>query len=181
MDLSAGSELVLECYLFWRRSVGRFKSNCPVRAGVDIKNIYCIGLFFVCLHQCIRSSSHPMLYLAFCIGDFFGCVLEIELQSTRVHVYEIKKKFLNDELPGWCSTLMDSGKLVLVSWWYALWSSSFSWSRLGGQQLQKLVFVWKPTEVSLAEWSLSLSSLVMIPCRRVRQGQLEESGMAPRC
>ena len=56
-----------------------------------------------------------MLIQAFCIGDFFGCVLEIELQSTRVHVYEIKKKFLNDELPGWCSTLMDSGKLVLVS------------------------------------------------------------------
>ena len=116
MELSAGSELVLECYLFWRRSVGRFKSNCPVRAGVDIKNIYCIGLFFVCLHQCIRSSSHPILYLAFCIGDFFGCVLEIELQSTRVHMYEIKKKFLNDELPGWCWTLMDSEKMVLVSW-----------------------------------------------------------------
>ena len=45
--------------------------------------------------------------------------------------------------------------------------------------MQKLVFVWKPTEVSLAEQSLSLSSLLVIPCRRVHQGQLEESGMAP--
>ena len=47
--------------------------------------------------------------------------------------------------------------------------------------MQKLVFVWKPTEVSLAEQSLSLSSLLVIPCRRVHQGQLEESGMVPRC
>ena len=39
----------------------------------------------------------------------------------------------------------------------------------------------KPTEVSLAEQSLSLSSSLVIPCRRVHQGQLEESGMAPRC
>ena len=50
-----------------------------------------------------------------------------------------------------------------------------------GQHLQKFVFVWKPTEVSLAEWSLSLSSLLVIPYRRVHQGQLEESGMVPRC
>ena len=47
--------------------------------------------------------------------------------------------------------------------------------------MQKLVFIWKLTEVSLAEWSLSLSSLMAILCRRVHQGQLEESGMAPRC
>ena len=91
MGLSAGSELVLECYLFWRWGVGRFKSNCPVRAGVDAKNIYCIGLFLVCIHQCIRSCSYLMLIQAFYIGDFFSCVLEIELQSTRVHMYEIKK------------------------------------------------------------------------------------------
>ena len=31
-----------------------------------------------------------MLIQAFCIGDFFSCVLKIELQSTRVHMYEIK-------------------------------------------------------------------------------------------
>jgi len=30
-------------------------------------------------------------------------------------MYEIKKKFLNDELPGWYWTLMDLGELVLVS------------------------------------------------------------------
>ena len=47
--------------------------------------------------------------------------------------------------------------------------------------MQKFVFVWKPIEVSLAEQSLSLSSLLVIPCRRVHQGQLEESGMVPRC
>ena len=47
--------------------------------------------------------------------DVFSCVLKIELQSTRVHVYAIKKEFLKDEIPGWCRTLMDSGKLVLVS------------------------------------------------------------------
>ena len=74
---------------------------------------------------------------------------------------------------------MDSRKLVMVSWWLALWSSSFSWSKLGGQLLQKLVFVWKPTEVSLAEQSLSLSSLVVILCRRVHQEKLEGSEMAP--
>ena len=180
MELSANSELVLLCYLFWR-SVGRFRSNRPVRACVDIKNIDCIGLFLVCIHQCIRSCSHLMLFQAFCIGDVFSCVLEIKLQSTRVHMYEIKKKFLNDELPGWCWTLMDLGKLVLVSWSLSSWSSSFSWSRLGGQRLQKFVFAWKPTEVSLAEQSLSLSSLVVTLCRRVHQEQLEESGMAPQC
>ena len=60
-------------------------------------------------------------------------------------------EFLNDELPGWCWTLMDLGKLALVSWSLASWSSSFSWSRLGGQCLQKFVFAWKPTGVSLAE------------------------------
>ena len=76
---------------------------------------------------------------------------------------------------------MDSKKLVLVSWSLASWSSSFSWSRLGGQCLQKFVFAWKPTEVSLAEQSLSLSSLVVILCKRVHQEQLEESGMAPQC
>jgi len=52
---------------------------------------------------------------------------------------------------------------------------------LGGQHLQKFVFVWKPTEASLAEQPLSLSSLMAIPCRKAHQGQLEESGMAPHC
>ena len=50
-----------------------------------------------------------------------------------------------------------------------------------GATIEDAVFVWKPTQVSLAEWSLSLSSLLVIPCRRVHQGQLEESGMVPRC
>ena len=45
--------------------------------------------------------------------------------------------------------------------------------------MQKFVFAWKPTEVSLAEQSLLLSSLVVILCRRVHQEQLEESEMAP--
>ena len=35
--------------------------------------------------------------------------------------------------------------------------------------------------MSLAEQSLSLSSLVVILCRRVHQEQLEESGMVPPC
>ena len=56
-----------------------------------------------------------MLVQGFYIGDFFSCILEIELQSTRTYMYEIKKKVLNDELPGWCWTLMDLEKLVLVS------------------------------------------------------------------
>ena len=56
-----------------------------------------------------------MLIQAFYIGDFFSCILEIELQSTRVYMYEIKKKVLNDELPGWCWTLMDLEGMVLVS------------------------------------------------------------------
>ena len=47
--------------------------------------------------------------------------------------------------------------------------------------MQEFVFVWKPTEVSQAEQSLSLSSLLVISCRRVHQGQLGESGMVPRC
>ena len=45
--------------------------------------------------------------------------------------------------------------------------------------MQKLVFVWKPTEVSLAEQTLSLSSLVVILCRKAHQEQLEESEMVP--
>ena len=51
--------------------------------------------------------------------------------------------------------------------------------KTGGQHLQKCVFTWKPTEVSLAGQSLSLSSLVVILCRRVHQEQLEESEMVP--
>ena len=77
------------CYLFWG-SVGRFKSNRPVRACVDIENIDCIGLFLVCIHQCIRSCSHLMLFQVFYIGDVFSCVLGIKLQSTRVHMYKRK-------------------------------------------------------------------------------------------
>ena len=46
--------------------------------------------------------------------------------------------------------------------------------------MQKLVFVWKPTGVSLAEQPLLLSSLMEIPCKRGHQEQLEESGMVPR-
>ena len=53
-----------------------------------------------------------MMIRAFYIGGFFSCILEIELQSTRVHMYEMKEKVLDDELPGWCRTLMDLGKLV---------------------------------------------------------------------
>ena len=34
--------------------------------------------------------------------DVFSCVLEIKLQSTRVYVYAIKKRFWKNELPGWC-------------------------------------------------------------------------------
>ena len=45
--------------------------------------------------------------------------------------------------------------------------------------MQKFVFVWKPTEVSLAERTLSLSSLVVILCRKVHQEQLEEGEMVP--
>ena len=93
MKLSAGSELVLWCYLFWR-SVGRFGSNRPIRAGVSVKGLDCISLFFACIHQCIRSCSRLLLIQAFYIGGFFSCILEIELQSTRVHMYEIKKKVL---------------------------------------------------------------------------------------
>ena len=48
-----------------------------------------------------------------------------------------------------------------------------------GQHLQKFVFVWKPAGVSLAEQPLLLSSLMVIPCKRGHQEQLEESGMAP--
>ena len=43
--------------MFWRRSVGRFKSDRPVRACVDIKSVNCISLFLVCL----RQSSHVVL------------------------------------------------------------------------------------------------------------------------
>jgi hypothetical protein len=32
-----------------------------------------------------------MMIQAFYIGGFFSCILKIELQSTRVHMYEIKK------------------------------------------------------------------------------------------
>ena len=47
--------------------------------------------------------------------------------------------------------------------------------------MQKFVFAWKPTGVSLAEQSLSLSLLVVILCRRVHQEQLEGSEMTPQC
>src|SRR6185437_10654346 len=39
----------------------------------------CISLFFVCIHQCLRSCSRLMLIQAFYIGGFFSCILEIEL------------------------------------------------------------------------------------------------------
>jgi len=56
-----------------------------------------------------------MLIQAFYIGDVFDCIPNIELQSTRVYVHEIKRGFSNDELPGWCWTLMDLEGMVLVS------------------------------------------------------------------
>ena len=43
-----------------------------------------------------------VLYWATSFKDVFSCVLKIKLQSTRVHVYAIKKRFWKDELPGWC-------------------------------------------------------------------------------
>ena len=47
---------------------------------------------------------------------------------------------------------MDSGKLVLIFLITCLVIIFlFLVKTRGGQQLQKLVFVWKPTEVSLAE------------------------------
>ena len=46
--------------------------------------------------------------------------------------------------------------------------------------MQKFVFVYKLTGVSLVEQSLSLSSSMAIPYKKEHQGQLEESGMAPR-
>ena len=79
--------------MFWSRIIGRFRSNRPVRVCVDIKNVDYIGLFFVCIHQCIRSCSYLMLIQAFYTGDFFSCILEIELQSTRAYMYKIKDKF----------------------------------------------------------------------------------------
>ena len=43
-----------------------------------------------------------VLYWATSFKDVFSCVLEIKLQSTRVHMYAIKKRFWKNELPGWC-------------------------------------------------------------------------------
>ena len=43
-----------------------------------------------------------VLYWAASIKDVFNCVLEIKLQSTRVHMYAIKKRFRKNKLPGWC-------------------------------------------------------------------------------
>ena len=50
-----------------------------------------------------------------------------------------------------------------------------------GAATAEVVFTWKPTEVSLAEQTLSLSSLVVILCRKAHQEQLEESEMVPQC
>ena len=36
------------------------------------------------------------------------------------------RKFQEDELPGWCWSLMNLGKVVLSSWWPISWRSSFS-------------------------------------------------------
>ena len=49
-----------------------------------------------------------------------------------------------------------------------------------GQHLQRIVSAKRPTVVRLAEQSLLLSSSTAIPCKRERQGWMEESRMVPR-
>ena len=59
-------------------------------------------MFIMHIYQSIGSFSCSsvgfmnddfVLYWATSIKDVFSCVLEIELQSTGVHMYEIKKRF----------------------------------------------------------------------------------------
>ena len=54
---------------------------------------------------------------------------------------------------------MDSGKLVLVSWWHASWSSSFSWLKLGGNNCRslssfgsRLKWVWLNSHYHFLHW-----------------------------
>jgi len=49
-----------------------------------------------------------------------------------------------------------------------------------GATLAEVCLRLKQTGVSLAEQPLLLSSLMVIPCKRGHQEQLEESGMVPR-
>ena len=140
-------KLTHENYLFWTRSDDRFKCGRSSWIGGDNRGFDYVSLFIMHIRQSIGSFSCSscsfvnddfVLHWAASIRDVFSCVLEIELQSTRVHVCAIKRSYRKDGSPGLHSTLMDLGKLVLVSWWLALWSSTFSWSRLGGNNCRRL-------------------------------------------
>ena len=71
-------------YLFWTRSDDRFRCSRSGWIGGDNRGFDCVSLFVMHIRQIIWSVS---------FRDVFSCILEIELQSTRVHVYAIKKSF----------------------------------------------------------------------------------------
>ena len=91
-----------ESYLFWTRSDGRFRCSRSGWIGGDNRGFDYVSLFVMHIRQSIWSFSCPsvsfmngdfVLYWAAGTKDVFSCVLEIKLQSTKVCVYAIKKKF----------------------------------------------------------------------------------------
>ena len=103
MKLSAGSKLVLIKVTCSEQEVmiGLGVAD-PVGLEVTTGGFDYVSLFVMHIHQSIWSFSCSSI--SFMNGDFvlcwatgfedvFSCVLEIKLQSTRVHMYAINKKF----------------------------------------------------------------------------------------
>ena len=89
-------KLTHENYLFWTRSDDRFRCSRSSWIGGDNRGFDYVSLFIMHVCQSIGSFScysvsfmndDFVLYWATSIKVVFSCVLEIELQSTRIHIY----------------------------------------------------------------------------------------------
>ena len=121
-----------------------------------------------------------VLYWATSIKDVFSCIMEIELQSTRIHMCAIRKKFQEK----WITWLvLDSDGLGEGCDVFLMTHLVMIFLFLVGTRRATL------TEVCLrleADWGKSGWTAIITfffngdPCKKEHQGRLEGSGMAPR-
>ena len=110
MEWSADLDRLIS-YLSWTRSDDWFRSGRSSWFGGDNRGFNYVSLFVMHIRQSIGSfdcssvsfmNDDFVLHWAASVGVVFSCVLEIELQSPRVHMCVIRRSFRRNELPGWC-------------------------------------------------------------------------------
>ena len=183
-------KLTHENYLFWTRSDDRFKCGRSSWFGGDDRGFDYVNLFVMHIRRSFGSFSCSsvsfmnddfVLYWATSVKVVFSCVLEIELQSTRVYMYAIRKKFQKRWI-----TWLELGSGGLRKDWTIFLMILFViiFLFLVGTRGATIAEAYLRLE---ADWSKSGWMVIITffigddPCRRVHQGRLEKSGMAPRC